>query len=180
MTRRLSIIVFASMLLIAGACSSDTDGDTSEQAPPATAADTDGSNDADGDDGGDTDASAGEDSGSTKSKQSGRLEIGDDDYNFWLGDMMTAMCSVDGDDVMIEDMRASDGSRVSAVVSGGISEITLRGPDGNRVWVTGNSAEAEGVDVNVQTIDNVLNVKGTWVDPDDPNKTEQGHLVITC
>lgn len=177
MTRRLSTIVFASMLLITGACSSDSDGETAEQAPPASVADADGGTD---DSDTDANASAGENGGSSKSKQSGRLELGDEAYNFWLGDMNTAMCSVNGDDVMIEDMRASDGSRVSAFMSGGNSEITLRGPDGNRMWVTGNSAEAEGVDVNVSTIDNVLNVKGTWVDPNDPGNTEQGHLVITC
>lgn len=170
MTRRFLIIVFASMLLLAGACSSDTDDETSDQAPATTTAGT----------GGDDNASAGNTGGGSKSKQSGRLELGDESYNFWLGDMNTAMCSVDDDDVMIEDMRASDGTRVSAFVSGGNSEITLRDPNGNRMWVTGNSAEAEGVDVNVMTIDNVLNVKGTWVDPSDPTKTEQGQLVITC
>lgn len=176
MTRRLLTIAFASMLVFTGACSSDTDDETADQAPPASAQET-------GDDG-DTSASAdgtsGDAAASSKSKQSGRLELGDESFNFWLGDMVTAMCSIDGDDVTIEDMRAADGSRVSAFVMGGVSEITLRGPDGNRMWVTGNSAEAEGVDVNVQTIDNVLNVKGTWVDPNAPDTTEQGHLVITC
>lgn len=172
MTRRLSIIVFASMLLVAGACGSDTDSDNSE--PPATTTAEGGSASSD------ADTNSGDSGGNKKSKQSGRLELGDESYNFWLGDMNTAMCSVDDDDVMIEDMRASDGTRVSVLVSGGQSEITLRDPNGNRMWVTGNSAEAEGVDVNVMTIDNVLNVKGTWVDPSDPTKTEQGQLVITC
>lgn len=174
MTRRFTIALLASLMLLASACGDDSEGETADQAPPATNADAGG----DADPGGEAPDDADE-GGSTASGSSGRLEIGEDSYNFWLGDMTTAMCSV-GDDVLIEDMRASDGTRVSAVVSSGISEITLRDPDGNRIWVTGNSGEAEGVTVSIQTVDNVLMVNGTWVDPNDPATTEQGNLVVTC
>lgn len=175
MTRRFTIALLASLMLLASACGDDSEGEAADQAPPATDADAGGDADSDGETP-DDDADEG---GSTASGPSGRLEIGEDSYNFWLGDMTTAMCSV-GDDVLIEDMRASDGTRVSAVVSSGISEITLRDPDGNRIWVTGNSGEAEGVTVSIQTVDNVLMVNGTWVDPNDPATTEQGNLVVTC
>ena len=48
------------------------------------------------------------------------------------------------------------------------------------MWVTGNTGEAEGLTVDIQTVDNVLLVNGTWVDPSNPDTTEDGNLVITC
>jgi hypothetical protein len=160
-TRRSVIALCAALALLGSACSDDTNGDRADQ--NLSAADPTVS------DGGDRAAPG----------PSGRLELGEDSYNFWLGDMTTAMCDV-GDSVLIEDMRTSDGLRVSAAVSNGTSEITLRDPDGNRIWVTGNTGEADGVTVSIQTVDNVLMVNGTWVDPSNPDTTEDGNLVITC
>lgn len=165
MTRRCVIALCASLALFGSACSEDAGSDSDGSAEEAVAvADTDTVND--------------EDDGGARGP-SGRLELGEDSYNFWLGDMTTAMCVV-GDSVLVEDMRTSDGIRVSATVSNGISEITLRDPDGNRMWVTGNTGEAEGLTVDIQTVDNVLLVNGTWVDPSNPDTTEDGNLVITC
>ncbi|HET8986585.1 MAG TPA: hypothetical protein VFN03_12590 [Trueperaceae bacterium] len=163
MTRRFVIALCASLALLASACSDETDSGSADQ--NLSAADTDTTTSDEGD--------------RATPRPSGRLELGGDSYNFWLGDMTTAMCDV-GDSVLIEDMRTSDGIRVSAIVSSGTSEITLRDPDGNRMWITGNSGEAEGVTVNIQTVDNVLMVDGTWVDPSNPDTTEDGNLVITC
>lgn len=163
MTRRFVIALCASLALIASACSDETSSGSADQNLSAA----------------DTDNTASDEGDRAARGPSGRLELGEDSYNFWLGDMTTAMCDV-GDRVLIEDMRTSDGIRVSATVSGGISEITLRDPDGNRMWVTGNTAEAEGVTVDIQTVDNVLMVNGTWVDPSNPGTTADGNLVITC
>lgn len=167
MTRRCVIALCASLAFFGSACSEDAGSDSDGSAEEAVAAaetDTDIAND--------------EGDGAAPGP-SGRLELGEDSYNFWLGDMTTAMCVV-GDSVLVEDMRTSDGIRVSATVSNGISEITLRDPDGNRMWVTGNTGEAEGLTVDIQTVDNVLMVNGTWVDPSNPDTTEDGNLVITC
>ena len=73
-----------------------------------------------------------------------------------------------------------DDDTEAATVAGDVVEVVLRGPDGNRAWVTGTTDEAEGVDVVVNAMDDVLTVQGTWVRADDPGTTEEGDLVVTC
>lgn len=178
MARRITIALLAAALLLIGACGDDTnDGITGPDSPTADV-DTGGDNAAPDDAATPT---GGGDGSVSVSGPSGRLDLGDDGYNFYLGDMTTAMCTVNGDDdVLIQDMRSSDDSSISVVVGAGMTEITLRGPDGNRSWVTGDQGEAEGVDFDLMTTDNIFSVNGTWVDVTDPSVTEEGRLVITC
>lgn len=165
------------LLLLAGACGDDdtetaTDPADGPGAAPAAPVEDAADGDEDEDEGGDE--------GPSSSGSSGRLELGDESWNFWLGDMATATCSVSDGSAQVQDLRAADGSWVAATVTAGVAEIVLRGPDGNRAWVTGTTGDAEGLDVDVTTMDGVLMVQGTWVRADDPGTTEEGDLVVTC
>lgn len=168
------------VLVLAGACGDD---DTEASTAPADTGDAAAAaedEDTGTDDDGSADEEGAEDGPAPSSGSSGRLELGDESWNFWLGDMTTAMCSVSDGSAQVQDLRAADGSWVAATVAGDVVEVVLRGPDGNRAWVTGTTGEAEGVDVRVNTMDGVLMVQGTWVRADDPSTTEEGDLVVTC
>ncbi len=178
--RRSLPALLLTLLVLAAACGDD---DTEAATAPADAGgsaevaeDEDTGTD---DEGGATEEGA-EDGPAPSSGSSGRLELGDESWNFFLGDMTTAMCSVTDGSAQVQDLRASDGSWVAATVAGDVVEIVLRGPDGNRAWVTGTTGEAGGVDVVVNAMDGVLTVQGTWVRADDPGTTEEGDLVVTC
>jgi len=183
--RRSLSALLLTLLVLAGACGDD-DTETATSPTEEDVADAAADTDADTDTDTDTDAEGGadeegaEDGPAPSSGSSGRLELGDESWNFFLGDMTTAMCSVSDGSAQVQDLRAADGSWVAATVAGDVVEIVLRGPDGNRAWVTGNTGEAEGVDVVVNTMDGVLTVQGTWVRADDPGTTEEGDLVVTC
>ncbi|MCO8126075.1 hypothetical protein NHL50_02510 [Acidimicrobiia bacterium EGI L10123] len=177
--RRSLSALLLTLLVLAGACGDD---DTEAATAPAEedVADAAADEESGADDGGSADEEGAEDGPAPSSGSSGRLELGDESWNFFLGDMTTAMCSVSDGSAQVQDLRAADGSWVAATVAGDVVEVVLRGPDGNRAWVTGNMGEAEGVDVDVNTMDGVLMVQGTWVRADDPGTTEEGNLVVTC
>ena len=178
--RRSLSALLLTLLVLAGACGDD---DTEAATAPAGAgesAEVAEDEDTGTDDEGGADEEGAEDGPAPSSGSSGRLELGDESWNFWLGDMTTATCSVSDGSAQVQDLRAADGSWVAATVAGDVVEVVLRGPDGNRAWVTGNMAEAEGIDVDVNTMDGVLMVQGTWVRADDPGTAEEGNLVVTC
>lgn len=178
MTRRIAIALLAFLLMMVGACGGDdADDNTSDQPSPAADADVD---DGDGTPAGDIDTSGGDDGGSATGEPSGRLEIAGESYDLSLGDMTTAMCVIEDDRVTIQDMQAEDGTWVAAGSSHGMEGATVRGPDGNITWTTGNSEETEGLDYTMEFDDNTFSVEGEWMAPDDPSTIEQGSLVITC
>lgn len=92
------------------------------------------------------------------------------------------MCSVSESSISIQDMRAPDGSWVAVFYqsTGDLWGVTLRGPDGNQRWVTGNSDIAEGLPVDFSIDGNVVTVSGFWFSADDPATTTEGRLVVSC
>lgn len=175
-SRRSLSALLLTVLALAGACGDDdTEAATAGGDVRAeTTAEEDVADEGAADDEGSEEASA------PRSGSSGRLELGDESWNFWLGDMATATCSVSDGSAQVQDLRASDGSWVAATVAGDVVEVVLRGPDGNPMWMTGTTGDAAGIDVDVTTMDGMLAVQGTWVRSGDPGTTEEGDLVVTC
>lgn len=179
--RRPSTILIAIALMLAGAACGDDDGDDADASASAdvTQAETDGADEVvDGED------EPGEAGGApVAGGPSGRLEIDGEDHNFWLGDSATAQCSTSDGGVTVQDLRAADGRSVAVAlneVGAVIWEATLRDPDGNREWFTGNTGDAEGLDASYTIADNVVMVSGEWARADDPSSTTEGTLVVTC
>lgn len=186
MIKRIGVSVLVASFALAG-CGSDAGNDEPASAGTDAAVSTapstvSGAGDPadDGTDGESSEEASSEEA--TPAGSTGRLEIAGEAYNLRLGDMPTAMCSVSDSIVTIQDMRAPDGSWVAAFhdAAGGVWQVTFRDADGNRRWVTGNIEEAEGVPFDSLIADNVVSVRGTWVNPDDPTDTSEGRLVVTC
>src|SRR5688572_14311204 len=102
--RRSLSALLLTLLVLAGACGGD---DTEAATAPA---DTDGAAEVAEDEGDDTDAGGADEEGAEdgpapSSGSSGRLELGDESWNFWLGDMATAMCSVSDGSAQVQDLR---------------------------------------------------------------------------
>jgi hypothetical protein len=167
----MSVVVAGALLVACGGGDDDSAPEPAGADEPAAAEPPDEASD-----GGDEsrDASA---AGPT-----GRLEIDGETFNLGLGEMTTAMCSVSESSITIQDMRAPDGSWVAVFYDAGgdVWEVTFRGSDGNRRWVTGNSDIAEGLPVDYLIADNVVSVSGSWVSAEDPATTTEGRLVVTC
>lgn len=171
----LSILTAIALIFAATACGDDGDANASgEDASEVTQVE-----DADAD----VEDATEESGGSPEGGPSGRLEIDGDAHNFWLGDSATAQCSTSDGGVTVQDLRAADGRSVGVAlneVGAVIWEATLRDPDGNREWFTGNTGDAEGLDASYTIADNVVMVSGEWARADDPSSTTDGTLVVTC
>jgi hypothetical protein len=181
-TRRwIAVLVAGGLLAACGGDDGDGDGDgddggdsapepatVDEPAATAAPAESDASDDASGD--------------ASPAGATGRLEIDGETYDLRLGDMTTAMCSVSESSVVIQDMRAPDGSWVGASYNAtdDVWGVTFRDSDGNRRWETGNSEGAEGLAVDYLIADNVFSVSGYWMSADYPSSTTEGQLVVTC
>lgn len=166
-TRRwISVVVACALLAACG-------GGNDDAAPEPAAADESSDEASDG---------RGESGDASAAEATGRLEIDGETFDLGLGDMTTAMCSVSESSVTIQDMRAPDGSWVAVFYDAGgdVWEVTFRGSDGNRRWVTGNSDIAEDLPVEYLIADDVVSVSGSWVSADDPTTTTEGRLVVTC
>lgn len=171
----------AALLLATAACGDDDAEDTAR--PPTEVEDAvDDRDETDEDEG--EEQSGDDGSAAAASGGTGRLELeGEDELNLRLGTSATAQCSVSDGSVTIQDLRASDGSWVGVALNDPgtpIWEATLRGPDGNRTWFTGNTGEAEGLSASYTIADNVFMVDGEWARADDPSQTTEGQLVVTC
>ncbi|MGV3759557.1 MAG: hypothetical protein ACO1PW_08455 [Actinomycetota bacterium] len=184
--RHLTALAAAAVLLTAAACGDDSDDGVAAPDDGGAAAQPEVNDDAP--DGGDAGADESDDdeaggSAAAAAGATGRLELDGEDHNFRLGDSSTAQCQTGEGSVTVQDLRASDGSTMAVILQEAgavIWEATLRGPDGNRAWFTGNTGDAEGLDASYTIADNVVMVSGEWARADDPSVTAEGQLVVTC